>query len=76
MSRTTKLKQAETVDLANRFSLSIGCVKPPGIDPQTIGKMGLKGVPGLSIEKRDRTMEDDRAPSKRTRNMKNVKQKP
>jgi ATP-dependent RNA helicase MSS116, mitochondrial len=39
------------VQMANRFSEIIGFVESPTLDPKTVGKMGLKGVPGLRIER-------------------------
>ncbi|KAL3162374.1 hypothetical protein ABBQ32_010052 [Trebouxia sp. C0010 RCD-2024] len=37
----------ELVQQANYFSQTIGCDEPPAIEKKTIGKMGLKGTPGL-----------------------------
>lgn len=39
------------VKLANRFSESLGLDEPPALEPSTVGKMGLKGVPGLTIRR-------------------------
>ncbi|KAK0652391.1 P-loop containing nucleoside triphosphate hydrolase protein [Cercophora newfieldiana] len=39
------------VKLANRFSESLGLEEPPALEPSTVGKMGLKGVPGLTIKR-------------------------
>ena len=40
---------AQVVELANAFSRIIGCAEPPELEAKTVGKMGLKGVPGLRI---------------------------
>lgn len=37
----------QLVQHANQFSQTIGCSEPPAIQKKTIGKMGLKGTPGL-----------------------------
>lgn len=38
------------VALANRFATSFGCAEVPTLSPMLVGKMGLKGVPGLVVE--------------------------
>lgn len=41
---------AELVQQANTFALQgLGCAEVPGLQKSTIGKMGLKGVPGLKV---------------------------
>ena len=41
---------AELVQQANRFAFQgLGCAEVPGLQKSTIGKMGLKGVPGLKV---------------------------
>ena len=35
---------------ANAYSLTLGCRSPPPLPRKTVGKMGLKGVPGLIVE--------------------------
>jgi ATP-dependent RNA helicase MSS116 len=47
-----KLSPAELVRLANEYSKAMGCPEPPLIEKSTVGKMGLKGVPGLRIGSR------------------------
>ncbi|KAF2650023.1 DEAD-domain-containing protein [Lophiostoma macrostomum CBS 122681] len=37
------------VQLANGYARAMGCAEIPLIEKKTIGKMGLKGVPGLNI---------------------------
>jgi len=37
------------INTANEFSSIIGCPEPPELEAKTVGKMGLKGVPGLRI---------------------------
>jgi ATP-dependent RNA helicase MSS116 len=44
-----RLEPAELVALANRYALSMGLPEPPMLEAKTVGKMGLKGVPGLRI---------------------------
>lgn len=46
------LSPADLVRLANEYARSMGCPEPPLIEKSTIGKMGLKGVPGLRIGSR------------------------
>jgi ATP-dependent RNA helicase MSS116 len=46
------LTPAELVRLANEYARAMGCPEPPLIEKSTIGKMGLKGVPGLRIGSR------------------------
>ncbi|KAK0635976.1 P-loop containing nucleoside triphosphate hydrolase protein [Bombardia bombarda] len=43
------LDSPAVVQLANRFSGAMGLAEPPVLEPSTVGKMGLKGVPGLII---------------------------
>ncbi|KAF2474036.1 DEAD-domain-containing protein [Lindgomyces ingoldianus] len=40
------------VQLANQYAEAMGCPEPPLIEKRTVGKMGLKGVPGLRIGSR------------------------
>jgi ATP-dependent RNA helicase MSS116, mitochondrial len=41
---------AELVQQANQFAIAgLGCPEVPEIEKTTVGKMGLKGVPGLNI---------------------------
>ncbi|KAF2005399.1 DEAD-domain-containing protein [Amniculicola lignicola CBS 123094] len=47
-----RLNPAGLVQLANEYSRTMGCPEPPLIEKKTIGKMGLKGVPGLNIGSR------------------------
>ena len=35
---------------ANAYALTLGCRSPPPLSRKTVGKMGLKGVPGLVLE--------------------------
>jgi ATP-dependent RNA helicase MSS116 len=35
---------------ANAYSATLGCRSPPPLPRKTVGKMGLKGVPGLIVE--------------------------
>lgn len=63
------LNQQSLVDYANEYSRAIGCAEPPGLEPKTIGLLGLKGVPGLRIEKRvdsGQSSDSRRAPSPRS----------
>ena len=38
---------------ANKIASFLGLVQQPSLQKKTIGKMGLKGVPGLIIEKQE-----------------------
>ncbi|KAI8940615.1 hypothetical protein NX059_001887 [Plenodomus lindquistii] len=44
-----QMSPADLVRLANDYARTMGCPEPPLIEKSTIGKMGLKGVPGLNI---------------------------
>ncbi|KAL9606334.1 MAG: hypothetical protein Q9179_000507 [Wetmoreana sp. 5 TL-2023] len=43
-----RINSKELVQMANQFAMrGMGCSEPPGMEKKTIGKMGLKGVPGI-----------------------------
>ncbi|KAL6761806.1 P-loop containing nucleoside triphosphate hydrolase protein [Haematococcus lacustris] len=44
-----KMSPAQVVAQANNFATVMGCLEPPELQASTVGKMGLKGVPGLRI---------------------------
>ena len=44
-----QISTADLVRLANEYAESMGCPEPPMLDKSVVGKMGLKGVPGLRI---------------------------
>ena len=44
------MDKPEVVQMANRFAQIIGLREQPAILKKTVGKMGLKGVPGLRLE--------------------------
>lgn len=44
-----QLSTADLVRLANEYARAMGCPEPPMLEKSTVGKMGLKGVPGLRI---------------------------
>jgi ATP-dependent RNA helicase MSS116 len=44
-----RLDNPGLVAMANRYALSMGLPEPPMLEARLIGKMGLKGVPGLRI---------------------------
>jgi ATP-dependent RNA helicase MSS116 len=51
-SERSKLKWTDTelVRRANEYATAVlGLSEPPPLDPRTVGKMGLKGVPGLNV---------------------------
>ncbi|GLC45352.1 hypothetical protein PLESTM_001723500 [Pleodorina starrii] len=49
---TIKLRSEQVVATANQYAADVlGCPTPPGLLAKTVGKMGLKGVPGLVIVK-------------------------
>lgn len=48
--KTLRWSATELVREANKFALDgLDCPEVPGLEKQTIGKMGLKGVPGLVV---------------------------
>ena len=49
-----KLQPKELVQVANDYAYAMGCPEPPMIEKKVVGKMGLKGVPGLRIGTRER----------------------
>eukprot|EP00993_Chasmostoma_nieuportense_P000072 NODE_1066_length_1677_cov_66.198710_g865_i1.p1 GENE.NODE_1066_length_1677_cov_66.198710_g865_i1~~NODE_1066_length_1677_cov_66.198710_g865_i1.p1 ORF type:complete len:363 (-),score=100.06 NODE_1066_length_1677_cov_66.198710_g865_i1:68-1156(-) len=49
-SKTHKLSKAQLVVVANRYVMNLfGLGMPPPLEKRTVGKMGLKGVPGVRI---------------------------
>jgi ATP-dependent RNA helicase MSS116 len=48
-----QLDNVGLVKSANRLAASMGCPEPPAVEKRTIGKMGLKGVPGLRFQQGD-----------------------
>ncbi|KAF2200870.1 DEAD-domain-containing protein [Delitschia confertaspora ATCC 74209] len=44
-----RLNAAGLVQMANEYARAMGCPEPPMLDKKLVGKMGLKGVPGLRI---------------------------
>ena len=48
--RIGKISKAELVQLMNEWSRLTGLRQIPSLQKRTVGKMGLKGVPGLVIE--------------------------
>lgn len=48
--KTLRKKPVQIVEMANQFVMSLGRSQPPALERKTIGKMGLKGVPGLISE--------------------------
>jgi ATP-dependent RNA helicase MSS116 len=46
------MSPADLVRLSNEYARAMGCPEPPLIEKSTVGKMGLKGVPGLRIGSR------------------------
>jgi len=54
LKRVHGLDAPAVVQLANRFAtLAMGMDEPPPVEASTVGKMGLKGVPGLIIYGKD-----------------------
>ncbi|KAF1833271.1 DEAD-domain-containing protein [Decorospora gaudefroyi] len=47
-----QLSTIDLVRLANDYAKTMGCPEPPMLEKSTVGKMGLKGVPGLRIGSR------------------------
>lgn len=47
-----RLQPLDLVRIANEYAEAMGCPEPPLIDKKIVGKMGLKGVPGLRIGSR------------------------
>jgi ATP-dependent RNA helicase MSS116 len=48
-----RMTPGELVKVANEYAHAMGCPEPPMIEKSVVGKMGLKGVPGLNIGRRD-----------------------
>lgn len=47
------------VQLANNYAEAMGCSDPPMIDKKIVGKMGLKGVPGLRVGSEKASLDND-----------------
>ncbi|KAL8639287.1 MAG: hypothetical protein Q9228_003669 [Teloschistes exilis] len=49
-----RINSTQLVKMANQFAVQgMRCAEPPGLEKKVIGKMGLKGVPGLRIAQRE-----------------------
>jgi ATP-dependent RNA helicase MSS116 len=48
-----KMDSKELVRTSNEYAMAMGCPELPLIEKKTVGKMGLKGVPGLRIGSRN-----------------------
>jgi ATP-dependent RNA helicase MSS116, mitochondrial len=53
-TKDCKWDKPTLVHMANQFATTMGFDEPPGLLAKTVGKMGLKGVPGLRIERVER----------------------
>ena len=49
--RKLNINKNELVQMSNQFAVTIGCREQPKLLAKTIGKMGLKGTPGLLIDR-------------------------
>lgn len=49
--KTIGFDKARLVEVANEWSQQVGLDEIPAFEPKTVGKMGMKGVPGLRIER-------------------------
>ena len=54
LKRVTLDSKAEVVEVSNQYSKLMGLDEIPSLEPKTVGKMGLKGVPGLNIMRNPR----------------------
>ncbi|KAK4541329.1 hypothetical protein LTR36_008087 [Oleoguttula mirabilis] len=57
-----RLDPAGLVAESNQYAAAMGCPEPPMIDKMVVGKMGLRGVPGLNVGV------VDKGPSRRPQN--------
>lgn len=48
-TKQLRLDTTGLVMMANEYAQAMGCLEPPLIDRQVVGKMGLKGVGGLNV---------------------------
>ena len=69
MKRLNMDKKETLVEIANEFSTAMGFRRPPTLAKNMVGKMGLKGIPGISVEggvqptlKRRMTTEETKKP--------------
>ncbi|KAL8731470.1 MAG: hypothetical protein Q9181_004294 [Wetmoreana brouardii] len=57
----------QLVQMSNQFAMrGMGCPEPPGMEKRTIGKMGLKGVPGIRYvrpQSKERTVQSEDPPA-------------
>lgn len=69
MMKKCNMDKAGLVRLANEFAeQAMLCPEPPPMEKSTIGKMGLKGVPGLNIGSHDSSEGQGRRPQNRPQN--------
>jgi ATP-dependent RNA helicase MSS116 len=50
LMRRMKMAPYQLVDVANAFSREMGLKNVPYLQAKTVGKMGLKGTPGLKVK--------------------------
>lgn len=50
MKRLNMNKKETLVEIVNEFSTAMGFLRPPTLAKNMVGKMGLKGIPGISVE--------------------------
>ena len=50
LQRKCGFNPTQLVATANQFASCIGLAEPPALRAQTVGKMGLRGTPGLRVE--------------------------
>ena len=48
-TKQLQLSNEGLVREVNEYAATMGCPEPPVMDKKTVGKMGLKGVPGLNV---------------------------
>lgn len=53
-TKQLQLSNEGLVREVNDYAATMGCPEPPVMDKKTVGKMGLKGVPGLNVGVIDR----------------------
>ncbi len=65
MKRMRMKRKERLVEIANEFSASMGFRNPPALGPNMVKKMGLAGIDGIFVSKKERTKVNSNVPPKR-----------
>lgn len=65
MKRMRMKRKERLVEIANEFSASMGFRNPPALGPNMVKKMGLVGIDGIFVSKKERAKVNSNVPPKR-----------